>query len=208
MKHADGCRYMTADGRIEYELIRMNRKSLAIHISEDGKVMVKAPVGMKARVISDFICSKQEWIEERVKKAHADSSNRIVICEGATVPFRNKPFLVDDAVKTRRWMIEEARSEFEKKAGYYSQIIGVSYNRIAVREQKTRWGSCSSGRNLNFNWKLIMMPEKVLDYVVIHELSHLKEMNHSKRFWNIVAQVCPEYMECRRWLKDYGGRFL
>ena len=208
MKQTDYCRYKTADGRIEYELIRMNRKTLAIHISEDGKVTVKAPVGMRETMITDFISSKQDWIEARIKKAHAESINRIVICEGATVPFRNKPLLVKDAGKTRRWMIEEARSEFEKKASFYSGIIGVSYNRIAVREQKTRWGSCSSGRNLNFNWKLIMMPEKVLDYVVIHELSHLIEMNHSKRFWNIVAEVCPEYIECRKWLKDYGGRFL
>ena len=83
--------------------------------------------------------------------------------------------------------------------------MGISYGMISIREQKTRWGSCSSKGNLNFNWKLILMPEEILDYVVVHELAHRKEMNHSRAFWAIVEQVLPDYQERRDWLKKNGS---
>lgn len=84
--------------------------------------------------------------------------------------------------------------------------MGVSYGRISIREQKTRWGSCSSQGNLNFNWRLIFAPENVLDYVVVHELAHRKEMNHSKAFYAIVESVLPDYRVSRKWLRDNGDR--
>ena len=83
--------------------------------------------------------------------------------------------------------------------------MGVTYGRITIREQKTRWGSCTSEGNLNFNWRLIFAPEKVLDYVVVHELSHRKEMNHSPAFYAVVASVMPEYKACEKWLRDNGA---
>ena len=82
--------------------------------------------------------------------------------------------------------------------------MGVSYGRIAIREQKTRWGSCSSKGTLNFNWRLILAPEEVLDYVVVHELAHRREMNHSKAFYAIVESVLPDYRQARRWLREHG----
>lgn len=97
-----------------------------------------------------------------------------------------------------------ARDVIEQRCNYYSRLMNVNYNRIAIRDQKTRWGSCSSKKNLNFNWRLIMAPAGVLDYVVVHELSHLKEMNHSKRFWREVEQVMPEYKKYNNWLKENG----
>ena len=82
--------------------------------------------------------------------------------------------------------------------------MGVTYGRISIREQKTRWGSCSSAGNLNFNWRLIFAPEEVLDYVVVHELAHRKEMNHSKAFYAVVESVLPDYKSSRRWLREHG----
>lgn len=94
-----------------------------------------------------------------------------------------------------------ARREIEIKAAYYAAKMGVTYNRIFIKEQKTVWGSCSGRKNLNFNWKLIMMPESILDYVVVHELSHLIEMNHSPSFWAQVEKVIPDYKERTEWLR-------
>lgn len=109
---------------------------------------------------------------------------------------------LDDS--TRRHYISIARDIFTQKAAYYAAIMGVTYHRISIREQKTRWGSCSSAGNLNFNWRLIFAPEQVLDYVVIHELAHRKEMNHSKAFYQVVANVMPDYKKWQNWLRDNG----
>lgn len=101
-----------------------------------------------------------------------------------------------------------AREALPTKAEKYAQILGVSYGRIAIRHQRTRWGSCSSRGNLNFNCLLMAAPDYVQNYVVVHELAHLKEMNHSKRFWAVVADVLPDYKEARRWLKENGGDLI
>mgnify|MGYP001781928635 FL=1 len=106
--------------------------------------------------------------------------------------------------KDRARYIAVARDIFTKKAASYARIMNVTYGRISIREQKTRWGSCSSKGNLNFNWRLIFAPEEVLDYVVVHELAHRREMNHSKTFYAIVESVLPDYRSPRRWLREHG----
>lgn len=88
---------------------------------------------------------------------------------------------------------------------YFAPLVGVTYNRIFIKEQKTRWGSCSSLGNLNFNWKLILLDEELLDYVVVHELAHRKQMNHSPAFWAEVERILPDWRERRRWLREKGG---
>lgn len=101
-----------------------------------------------------------------------------------------------------------AREVFPPKAAYYAQQIGVTYGRITIRNQRTRWGSCSGKGNLNFNCLLMLTPEEVQDYVVVHELCHRKEMNHSVRFWREVEKVMPDYKVRRKWLKEHGGRII
>ena len=114
------------------------------------------------------------------------------------------PDLAPDAVRThlREFLIDLARRRVESRVGFYAPRIGRTPGRITVREQKTKWGSCSSQGNLNFNWKLIMAPEEALDYVVIHELCHLYEFNHSDRFWERVARYQPEYAQWRDFLRS------
>jgi len=102
-----------------------------------------------------------------------------------------------------QWYRTEAAKLINEKADKLSSQMGISYERIAIRGQKTRWGSCSRKKNLSFNWKLIMAPEPVIEYVVIHELTHLKEMNHSKRFWELLAKYCPGWREHKKWLKQH-----
>jgi predicted metal-dependent hydrolase len=102
-----------------------------------------------------------------------------------------------------RWYRAEAARLINEKADRLSSQMGVRYKQIVIRGQRTRWGSCSHKKNLSFNWKLIMAPEPVIDYVVIHELTHLKEMSHSKRFWGLVAQHCHRWREYRMWLRQH-----
>ena len=97
-----------------------------------------------------------------------------------------------------------AKDCFIKRVAYYHTLTGGNYNTIAVRDQKSRWGSCSSKGTLSFNYRLIFAPPKVLDYVVVHELCHLTHMNHSKDFWNMVERIMPDYRVYRTWLKDHG----
>ena len=97
-----------------------------------------------------------------------------------------------------------ARMQFERRAAYYHQFTGGQYTSITVRDQKTRWGSCSSSGTLSFNYRLIFAPPVILDYVVVHELCHLTHMNHSKDFWDMVERIMPEHKRCRKWLRDHG----
>ncbi|MGA7676884.1 MAG: SprT family zinc-dependent metalloprotease [Dehalococcoidia bacterium] len=102
-----------------------------------------------------------------------------------------------------QWYRTEAAKLISERIDKLSSQMGISYKRIVIRGQKTRWGSCSHKKNLSFNWKLIMAPEPVIDYVITHELTHLKEMNHSKRFWELVGQYCPRWREYKKWLKKH-----
>jgi predicted metal-dependent hydrolase len=105
-----------------------------------------------------------------------------------------------------QWLRSAARQIITQRVEIISKALKLSYNRIFIRNQKTRWGSCSQKRNLNFNWRLVMAPPDVLDYIIIHELMHLIELNHSKKFWRLVADVCPDYQIQRAWLRKNGSR--
>lgn len=104
-----------------------------------------------------------------------------------------------------KWYRKQAFLVFTQKAEEYAEILGVSFAEIHIKDQRSRWGSCSGRRNLNFNWRLIMAPEPVCDYVIVHELCHLKHMDHSAAFWRLVESVCPYYKQHRNWLKENGG---
>ncbi len=171
-----------------YNIIYSRRKSIAIQITRDGRVKVRAPYGCPRSAIDSFLAEKRHWVLTHLEEAEKTAS-------------MSGPALSDSE---RRRYIELARDIFTQKTAWYAQIIGVTYNRIAIREQKTRWGSCSSKGNLNFNWRLIFAPPEVLDYVVVHELAHRKEMNHSKAFYAIVESVLPDYRKWRRWLSENG----
>ena len=125
-------------------------------------------------------------------------------CRGRSPGPRRYPAHPPLSDKDRARYIAIARDIFTRKTEYYARIMGISYGRIAIREQNTRWGSCSSKGNLNFNWRLILAPEEVLDYVVVHELAHRREMNHSRAFYAVVESVLPDYRRARKWLKENG----
>ena len=174
---------------ISYQIIRSDRKTIAIQIQPDGKILVRAPKRMRIEEIRRFVDSKAEWIEKHL-------SNRTST---------NQQKLTDQEMKVLR---EKARALVTERVQYYAPLIGVTYNQIAIRAQHTRWGSCSSKGNLNFNCLLALVPTEVLDYIVVHELCHLKELNHSDRFWDEVGKILPDYKTRKKWLKDNGSNLI
>lgn len=124
--------------------------------------------------------------------------------------FEQKESAAQDALSGEelRALADKALRCIPQRVEHFAKIVGVSYGKITIRSQKTRWASCSSRGNLNFNCLLMLTPEDVIDYVVVHELCHRKEMNHSKAFWNEVEKVIPDYKDKVRWLKDNGGALI
>ena len=176
------------------ELIRSSRKTLALEIKPDGRVIVRAPLHMSQRKIDAFVEDKAGWIEKHLSRLKTAQATQNGI---------NK--LTDDELQL---LAEKALQYIPQRVEYYSKLIGVNYGRITIRNQKTKWGSCSSKGNLNFNCLLMLTPPEVIDSVVVHELCHRKEMNHSNRFYAVVLKVYPEYKKWNRWLKENGPAIM
>lgn len=174
---------------VPYQIIKSNRKTIAIQIKPDGQVVVRCPKRMRIEEARRFAESKADWIEKHLAK-------------------RPPHDVAKYAPKEIEQLREQARKLVAERVRYYAPIIGVTYGQIAIRTQHTRWGSCSSKGNLNFNCLLALVPPEVLDYVVVHELCHRKELNHSARFWNEVEQILPDYKVRRKWLKEHGAAFI
>ena len=181
---------------MEYELIRSKRKTLAIEIKKDGRVIVRAPMRVPMRDIERFINEKSEWI--RVHRAK-------VLERKAQEEANPVPALTDAQLRSLK---KRASIAIPERVAHFAPLVGVDYGRITIRSQKTRWGSCSSKGDLNFNCLLLLAPPEVLDYVVVHELCHRKQMNHSPRFWAEVARIIPDYKTKVKWLKENGGRLM
>ena len=170
---------------------RSNRKTLSISVTDTCELKVKAPARMSDKEIERFIMSKQFWIYKQVKRTEAVNEKRAVYSEAE-----------------ERKLREKARRILTEKTDYYKKQLKVDYNKIRIGDQKTRWGSCSSKGTISYSWRLVLMPEDIQDYVVVHELSHLLEMNHSKEFWKHVEDIIPDYKNRRMWLKKHGGEYM
>ncbi len=176
---------------IPYEIVRSKRKTYGINVAPGGKVTVRIPLRGSEKFAISLAESKKNWIASCVLK------------------LQNVPVQREKTPSEKRLEAiyrKAAREYFPKRVSHYARMLGVTYGKISIRDQKTRWGSCSSEGNLSFNWRLILAPPDVLDYVVIHELCHRKEMNHSKEFWALVESLMPEYKERRKWLRENGKK--
>ena len=170
---------------ITYQWIRSRRKTIAIQIDREGQVIVRTPYGITKRQVEEFLDEKKDWLLQTRQRVEKRKTEQIPISE-----------------EVRREGIERAKRIFPERTAYFAKRMGVDYGRITIREQKTRWGSCSSKGNLNFNWKLVLLDPELLDYVVVHELAHRREMNHSVAFWKVVEAELPDYRERRRRLNE------
>ena len=177
----------------EIEIVRSRRKTMSAEIEPDGKVIVRAPLKLPLRDIESFLNEKSRLIEKHVRKRIAENQELS----------ETRPFTPAEI----RQMADMAVEIIPRRVGYYAELMGVSYNRITIRNQKTRWGSCTSEGNLNFNCLLVLTPPEVLDSVVVHELCHRIHPNHSKAFYDAVYKAFPDYDRCDKWLKE-NGRLL
>lgn len=183
---------------VKAEIIRSNRKTMGLEVTSKGEVKVRAPYGVSEDVILRFLESKTAWIQKSLAKVRARQEQ----LKEEEVQYGK---LTEAELKVLKMQAEEV---FPARAAFYAGKMGISYGRITIRRQKTRWGSCSQSGNLNFNCLLMLAPPGVIDYVVVHELCHRIEMNHSPRFWKLVEEVYPDYGRWKCWLKENGGRLM
>ena len=175
---------------IPYTLVRSDRKTISIVIKPTGEVEVRCPRRCSKRDVEAFLISKEAWIQGHLEK------------------IAERPAVAVLSEAERKALAKQAAQILPSKVRRFAAEIGVSYDRITIRSQRTRWGSCSAKGNLNFNCLLMLCPEEVMDYVVIHELCHRKEMNHSPAFWAEVETYCPDYRIHRQGLKENGASLI
>jgi len=216
---------------IEYKLIRSQRKTVAIYI-RDGGVEVRAPLNMPKSALDEFVAAKEGWITENLAKSREQAGRRaaFTLNYGDSVIYRGRPYpiaaqaggragfdgarfympphLSAEEIKTLCVRIYRvlAKHHLSERAHYFADCFGVALGAVKINGAKTRWGSCSARKNINFSWRLIIADDDVIDYVVVHELAHILEMNHSARFWQNVARVLPDYQQRKARLKELQHR--
>ena len=175
---------------LTYTVLRSDRRTLSLQVKQDGSVLVRCPRRYPQSEIQKFVESKSQWILKNLRQVET---------------LNTLPHLTEEELEI---LNDQAHSIIPQRVRFWAPKVGVSYGRITIRRQKTRWGSCSSQGNLNFNLLLMLAPPEVLDYIVVHELCHRKQMNHSRAFWAEVEAVLPDYRQQELWLKRRGGSIL
>lgn len=224
---------MPSPTRID-KIIRSRRKSIALVVSANAELVVRAPMRTSLEYIRDLVGRKSSWIDKKQKwilkngspaksKEFVDGEEflylgesyklKIDYCDNIKLEdflyFPEKYLLKSDFSRAKivAWYKQEAKSIITERANLYSRLTGWRFKSISIRSAETRWGSCGAKGSINFAWKLVMAPLEVIDYVVVHELAHLVERNHSARFWNKVRTVFPDYKTRRKWLSDNRTKF-
>lgn len=215
------------------QIIKTQRRSISLTIDQQGKLIVRAPLGIPDHYIESFVVEKRKWILAKQEEFRSrETRQNLRYQTGETFLYLGKkyplqvvdeqiePFKFSEGFYLRRSSLKEAPALFEKwyraqaqdwilkRLVFYTQRYGFQYNQVRFKNTRSRWGSCSSKQNLNYNFRLILAPPDVIDYVVVHELVHLVHKNHSKNFWQAVAKILPRYKMQREWLKINGSRLV
>ncbi|MFH1859913.1 MAG: SprT family zinc-dependent metalloprotease [bacterium] len=213
------------------QIIRSKRKTVSIEITRDARLIVRAPKATPLGFIEKFILKKRLWIQDKqklVKEKHSQSqpkefvNGKEFLYLGNTyrlyIVAENAPpllllgqefcllrtYLSEARQLFIDWYKQQAYEKIKERVDVYSNLFGLKYNKFSITDAQKRWGSCSAKDNLCFAWRLIMAPLYVIDYVVIHELTHIVEKNHSQKFWNKVKIIIPNFKESKKWLKEHG----
>jgi len=217
--------------QVDYEVIYSNRKTLGLTVERDGSVVVRAPHGTPAATIQEAIDQKKLWLYEKIgdERKYPLRPLQKEFVSGEAIPYLGRHYRLDivkddlpglvfqsrfmlsrgqqpqAAALFREWYIARANQHLPDRSRHFASALGVNFNRVLVSDLRVRWGSCTPKNNLNFNWRIMKAPPFVVDYVVIHELAHLLEPNHTPRFWNIVAVQTPRCELAKKWLRDNGN---
>lgn len=181
-------------GEYNVEVRRSKRKSAAIKITADMQIVVFVPLYVSDNEIERMVISKSKWIDEHMLKVQSTIDERSKL---EKITFEQVKELADQAVEY-----------IPKRVKYYAEKENFVYNKITIKNLVSRWGSCSIKGNLNFNCLLMLTPDYVIDYIIVHELCHLREMNHSEKFWAEVEKIMPDYQRAELWLKQNGGNLI
>lgn len=208
---------------IVYQVVRSSRKSVALVIDNEANLIVRAPILMPDTAIDEFVRKKRRWINEKQQQVavFGEKHQTVVVRTGDSIMHLGSSYaIIKDNVETVEisgneliipedydvgalilWLKKEVSQIISERVSMYANIMGVAPATVKLSEAKARWGSCSTYNNLNFAWRLIMCPLFVIDYVVVHELSHFTYKNHSPAFWARVKTVLPNYEDAQEWLK-------
>jgi predicted metal-dependent hydrolase len=211
-------------------LIRTKRKTIALIVETDGSLTVRAPLRVSNKSIFELVEQKSGWIQRKQESARSfpPASQMKAFTSGETFWYLGKAYpleIVPDGVPAlqldgkfylarsrlpkagaifTRWYKDQAARTIEERAGWYAARFRLPYKQIKITSARGRWGSCSARDTLCFTWRLVMAPPEIIDYVIVHELVHLEEKNHSKNFWAKVEAILPDYLTCRKWLRQNG----
>lgn len=174
---------------MEYTVIYSKRKTLTICIKNNGDIVVKSPKYVSKKFIDDFVNDKKIWIEKTRKKILDSLDNKIVI-----------------DLQQEKELKKKALKIIEEKVIFYSKIIGVTPTKVIIGNAKSYWGYCDGKNNINFSWRLMLANDRAIDYVVVHELTHIKHHNHSKEFWNEIEKIIPDYKKLKIDLKELARK--
>ena len=176
------------DRQLPVQIVYSHRRTIGFEVNSDGMAQVHCPINLSYQVLEGMLESRKKWYFEKAE---------LMKLRKAALPGYSIPTPEQLAPE----QVAEIRECFTSRVSYYAEKMKVTYGRLTIRNQKTRWGSCSSKGNLNFNYRLYFLPKELLDYVVVHELAHRIHMNHSPAFWQVVEQYCPNYRKYRQELK-------
>jgi predicted metal-dependent hydrolase len=218
-----------------YELFRMRRKTLVVYV-KSGKVEVRSPLKAPSWWITSFLQDKTPWILQQLSLQRAKLRERLVIAHNRVVPFLGKPRRIEVILSDKQkvqlrgetlfmfvqernrdklekmfnaWLLEQAKEYMATQTIKYARLLGVErkLKDVVFRKTRTKWGHCCQDGTIQYNWLAMMAPRDVVNYLIAHETSHLRHLDHSTRFWSTVEALCPDYKELRGWLTDNGHRF-
>jgi predicted metal-dependent hydrolase len=215
---------------LNFQIVYSRRKTVALSVERDASVIVHAPEGTPREKIHRLIEAKRFWLYQKINhdQKYPPRQMRKEFVSGETILYLGRNYRLQVTEKDvpgvvfqsrfeisrknqphaaelfKLWYLRHAEERIPQRAIHFADALGVGFNRILISDLKVRWGSCTPKSNLNFNWRLMKAPPTVIDYVIVHELAHLIEPNHTPRFWNIVSIQVPRFTWAKHWLRDHG----
>lgn len=214
------------DRDVYYYIVEKKKKNISIKINKDGELIIYSPIGISCSYIQNLLLEKQEWIIkniDNIKNNYYNNNNKVVFLGNEYIKKvelsnidkiyidKNSIYIKSKVIDEnyinkiiKEWYINQADIVLNSRVKELSKKNNLIPSKIIIKDQKSRWGSCNSKKEIRLNWRLILMPYDIIDYIIVHELCHLKQMNHSKAFWCLVEGIIPNFKDAEKWLKCNG----